>query len=277
MSSIVRRHARRSRRTVRVSRQNTVTGTCKPEYQLGETGDGSKQQRVLPWFLRNRIMRRIVISLPLAAVASLLVPYTVGAQLVQPAGIILKPSQQQQFSLNLNGQPLAATWKASPRGIGSITSSGLYTAPSVVSANSTVTMVATNAGINYSTSIQLAPGTATASTTGTTSGSTSTSKVSVSLSPASVTLTPGKRQRFTASLAGTTNTSVTWSVAPQVGSIFQGTYTAPSTITAAMTVVVTATSAADPTALGTATVYLQPTGSTSSSIFRHYVRHYFRH
>ncbi len=79
----------------------------------------------------------------------------------------------------------------------------------------------------------------------------------VSISPSSASLTAGGTQQFTATVAGTTNTGVTWSAS--AGTITtSGLYTAPNT---AGTYTVTATSAADPTksASASVSVALSPT------------------
>src|SRR4029077_3399698 len=86
---------------------------------------------------------------------------------------------------------------------------------------------------------------------------------SVSVTPSSVTLRASGQQVFTATVTGSTNQSVTWSISPNVGSMLNGTYTAPASITAPQVVTVTAQSAADSTAQGTATVNLQPPVSVS--------------
>ena len=68
--------------------------------------------------------------------------------------------------------------------------------------------------------------------------------VKVSVSPASVTVGPGQKQQFTATVSGTANTAVTWSAT--AGSIdAQGLYAAP-TVSTQMNVMVTASSKADP-------------------------------
>jgi hypothetical protein len=83
--------------------------------------------------------------------------------------------------------------------------------------------------------------------------------VTVSVSPKTVTLLAGRSQAFTATVSGTTNTAVTWSISPAVGSISSsGLYTAPPTLTATTTVKVRATSVADPTKYDEATVTLNP-------------------
>ncbi|WLT30993.1 fibronectin type III domain-containing protein [Geothrix sp. PMB-07] len=80
-----------------------------------------------------------------------------------------------------------------------------------------------------------------------------TMAVSVAISPVAITVQAGKTQAFTATVAGSTNTAVTWSVVgSQAGSISSGgLYTAPDT---AGTFQVKATSVADTAKSATATV-----------------------
>ena len=82
--------------------------------------------------------------------------------------------------------------------------------------------------------------------------------VSVSVSPANATLSASQSQQFTATVTGSSNTAVTWSLSPAVGTISSsGLYTAPGVIASAQTVTVTATSVADATKSASATVSLQ--------------------
>jgi hypothetical protein len=84
--------------------------------------------------------------------------------------------------------------------------------------------------------------------------------ISVGISPPSATITAGNNQQFTASVTGTPNTSVTWSV---VGGSSNGTisatglYFAPTTVPTPAQVSVTATSQADPSKSASATVTIQ--------------------
>ncbi len=79
------------------------------------------------------------------------------------------------------------------------------------------------------------------------------------MSPASATLSASQSQQFTATVTGSSNTAVTWSLSPAVGTISaSGLYTAPGVIASAQTVTVTATSVADATKSASATVNLQP-------------------
>jgi hypothetical protein len=94
--------------------------------------------------------------------------------------------------------------------------------------------------------------------------------VTVSLSPANVTLSQSQSQAFSAAVANSGNTEVSWSLSPAVGAISaSGSYTAPAAISAAQTVTVKATSIADPSKSATAIVSLSPvvveTGPTPGS------------
>jgi len=126
----------------------------------------------------------------------------------------------------------SVTWTAA---LGTITSAGLYTAPA-------------SAGTDTVTATSVADTTK----SGTSTVTVSTPVVnSVSVSPTSTSTTTGGTLQFTATVTGTvTNKSVTWTAA--LGTITGGgVYTAPSS---AGTATVTATSNADTTKSGTATV-----------------------
>jgi hypothetical protein len=87
----------------------------------------------------------------------------------------------------------------------------------------------------------------------------SASGVSVSVGPPAATLYASQTQQFTATVANASNTAVTWSVSPTVGTISTaGLYTAPASITTQQTVTATATSVADSSKSATATVTLYP-------------------
>ena len=81
--------------------------------------------------------------------------------------------------------------------------------------------------------------------------------VGVSVSPSAPSLMASQSQQFSATVSGSGNTAVTWSLSPATGSITAaGLYTAPSSIDSNLTVTVTATSMADPNKSGRATVSL---------------------
>ena len=95
------------------------------------------------------------------------------------------------------------------------------------------------------------------------------SGVGIQISPTSVNLSASQTQQFTATVTGTTNAGVNWSMSPAVGTLSNGLYTAPSSITVAQAITVTATSQADTTKSASATVNLQPPASSFAAILVH--------
>jgi hypothetical protein len=158
---------------------------------------------------------------------------------ISPASTSLAVGGSIQFAALVNGvaNNSAVTWLAS---IGSITSTGLYTAPS--SAGTVVITAKSISGPNSS---------ATATVTVNSPPPISQTVTAVTISPASASSTTGGTLPFTATVAGTTsNKTVTW--AASLGSITSaGIYKAPAN---PGTATITATSNADPTKSGSATV-----------------------
>ena len=164
---------------------------------------------------------------------------------VSPLSSVLYQGQSQQFTASLLVScPAPITWTLSPSGAGTISTSGLYTAPASVASQQTVMLTATSSSVSAFVIISLMP------------------PVAVIVAPASVTLTDGdQQQQFTASVLNTTgNTAVNWSISPSgVGTLDQtGLYTAPDNIMVPGQVIITATSQFDPTKSGSATVTLTP-------------------
>jgi hypothetical protein len=96
---------------------------------------------------------------------------------------------------------------------------------------------------------------------GSSGGSTPPPQIFVTVSPSTAAVNVAHAQQFTATVTGTTNTSVTWTVAggPPNGTIATtGLYTAPASVPNPATVTVTATSQANPAKFATATVTVQP-------------------
>ena len=105
-----------------------------------------------------------------------------------------------------------------------------YTGAFVLSGTTTIRAVAIAAGISSVL----------------TAGTYAVAAPTIALTPASVTLSSSQTQAFAATITGTSNTTVIWSLSPTIGSISAtGLYTAPASITSAQTISVTATSAAD--------------------------------
>jgi GH18 family chitinase len=164
---------------------------------------------------------------------------------VSPASAALTTSQTRLFTATVtNTGNTAVTWSLSPV-VGSITSAGLYTAPALIASSQTVTVTATS----------VADPTKSAAATATFSP-----PVTVSLTPSSVSLLPSQNQTFTATVSGTSNTALTWSINPALGSLVSGAttavYVAPSTAPSTQSVTITATSMADASKTTTAAITL---------------------
>ncbi|MGA2278648.1 MAG: DUF2341 domain-containing protein, partial [Terracidiphilus sp.] len=166
---------------------------------------------------------------------------------IYPASDILYNSQNTQFiAPQMSICSTSITWSVSPSGLGTITASGLYTAPASITTQQTVTITATsqdNSAQPVSASVTLMP------------------PVAVSMTPTSATLTNDQTQRFSASVANTDNTAVTWTIpSGEGGTIDQtGLYTAPHWFDVSDQIVtIIATSQADRTKSAMATVLLTP-------------------
>jgi hypothetical protein len=155
---------------------------------------------------------------------------------ISPATATVGSGGTQQFGATVsNTSNTAVTWKASA---GTVSSSGLFTAPTVKS-NTTVVVTATS--VADTTKSASANVTVTAS-----------QGVSIAISPTTLSLKPGATYQFTATVTNTSNTAVTW--AASAGSVSSsGLFTAP-TVKSNTTVTLTATSVADTTKSASATI-----------------------
>ena len=187
---------------------------------------------------------------------------------LDPLVATLSPSQPQQFTLS--GIPESdgpITWTLNPN-VGTVSDSGLYTAPAEIAQAQTVTLTAAGKeGTNLST-------TATISLTPPRDASTNpapnpspapspTSSPPVKIFPAQVSLDASQSRQF--AVRPSPGTQVQWSLQPRVGSISaNGVYTAPPLISAQQNVKVIA-SAPEPV---TANVTLQPVAITAITTAR---------
>ena len=180
---------------------------------------------------------------------------------ISPTTATVSPGGQQQFAATVTGSSdKSVTWNVTGTGCiayncGTITSLGLYTAPSTVPNPPVVTVTA----YSHADPSKSASATVTLSV-----------PIVVKVSPGSVQLVAGQQQQFSATVTGTGNTTVTWSVGgagcsgAACGTITaNGLYTAPATVPAPPTVSVTATAAADSSKTGSSTVTLIPSVSVS--------------
>ena len=172
--------------------------------------------------------------------------------IVTPPQASLQGGQPQQFAATVSGTGnTAVTWSMKPA-FGTLSSSGLYTPPANVPNPESVAVTAT------SMADPNASATATADV--------NPSPVSLSVKPTAAILGPSESLPLAATVSGTNNTAVRWSMTPAVGALSaSGVYTAPATIASAQVVTVTATSVADPTQSATAAITLLPAGQYSVS------------
>ena len=147
----------------------------------------------------------------------------------------------------MNLPSAAANWTAS---VGSIDQSGNYIAPASVP----------NGGVATVTATSISMPTLSASATVTISSQ----PVTLSISPTAATVKAGFSTLYTASVDGTSNTTVAWTVNDlpgdntYPGSINAGVYTAPAPVLATSTYSITATSSADPSKTAAASVSAIP-------------------
>ncbi len=166
---------------------------------------------------------------------------------VSPLSVTVQTSAMQQFTATVTGSSNQnVTWSVQAGGAGgTITSSGLYTAPASAGTDTVVATSVADTSANGAATV-------TVSSTGPT--------ITVSVQPYAVTVAPNAVQQFQATVNGTSNQNVTWSVtgAPASGTITSGgLYTAPMT---GGTYVVVATSVVDTSAYGTAEVTVPSSG-----------------
>jgi hypothetical protein len=171
---------------------------------------------------------------------------------LSPTTASLAPAATQPFTATVaHNSNTAVTWSVQEGAAGgSITSAGVYTAPGTAG---TYHVVATSQADSTKTAV-----------------ATVTVHIAVAVLPTTATITLGQSQTFAATVTGTSNTAVTWTVQEGVtgGSITSsGFYIPPSYIppTTAGTFHVVATSVADPTQQSVVTVVVQ-SGSASGTI-----------
>jgi len=187
---------------------------------------------------------------------------------ILPTSAVMQVGQSQQFTAAVSGTTdTTVSWLVSGiqggnSTLGTISSSGLYTAPSTAPANPvTVTAESTSnlsASANATITISPTPG---------------NPAVSVSILPTSAIMQKGQTQQFTAAVSGSSDTAVNWLVSgiqggnSTVGTISSsGLYTAPSTAPT-NPVTVTAESASDVSASANATVTISSIPENEETAF----------
>jgi hypothetical protein len=183
--------------------------------------------------------------------------------LVSPSGASVALGGSIQFSAYVSGSSnTSVNWSVDGVAggnatVGTIDGTGLYTAPST---SGTHAIMAASQANSAATSTQYVA-------VGSGSGSNGGSTVQVSVTPFSISIAAGTTQQFTASVTGSSNTAVTWSVDgiaggnSTVGTIStSGLYTAP---TSSGSHTITATSQAVASSAGSATVAVGSGGGSS--------------
>jgi hypothetical protein len=167
-----------------------------------------------------------------------------GSVSVAPSTVTVGRSQSQLFTATSVPVGGALTWKISPLR-GTVTAGGLYTAPADALMGETVTVTAAsaaNAAVSGSGVVHL------------------TAPVTIALGPGSATVAGSATQQFTATVSGAATTSVSWILAPSIGSITPaGLFTAPPATSTAQTITITAVSTADSTKTASATITVPAT------------------
>ena len=175
---------------------------------------------------------------------------------IDPSVVTLGLGGAQQFKTTISGSTNSnVTWEVNGVNggnltIGTISSSGLYTAPAAVPNPPTVTVTA----VSQANPADIANAAVTL-----------TSDVLVSVSPASTDLQFGQTQQFTAKVTGSTNSAVTWQASGVTGGnsttgtiSSTGLYTAPPFVSGPLptAISITAISQVDTTKSGTASIIL---------------------
>lgn len=170
----------------------------------------------------------------------------------EPVSADVTVGQTATFTVAVTGTaPLSYQWRKNAAAISGATSSTYTTPPTTTSDNRELfaVVVTNSAGSAKSTNATLNVAAA--------------AGVAVQVSPNSATEAVGSTQQFAATVTGTSNTAVTWSVSGTGCSVAAcgiisvgGLYTAPASVPSPATLLVKATSVADPTKSASASITL---------------------
>jgi Fe-S cluster assembly iron-binding protein IscA len=214
---------------------------------------------------KQRFPFRLLLRVALFATCATVLQASATTVTVSPASVQVAVGGVVQFTATVTGSSLGlVVWGLSGSGClgqtcGTITSDGIYTAPAVAPSPSTVTVTATSI-------VDGSFGTATVTVI--TSGG-----VKIVVAPSTVAIAVNGQQQFKATVTGTGNTSVTWSISGtgcngnSCGTITSnGLYTAPPVVPSPPTILVTATSVADTTKSASASVTINQAQSVTVKV-----------
>jgi len=146
---------------------------------------------------------------------------------ISPGSATLQPSQPTTFTAMSGSNPAAVVWSINPQGIGAITQAGVYTAPAVIAAGQSITVIATsrtNPAVSAHATISLVRGGA---------------PLTFSVAPGHVDLGAMDEQQF--EIAPKPGEQIQWSH-PALGRISpQGKYTAPPMVHGSQQITIIAT------------------------------------
>ena len=187
---------------------------------------------------------------------------------IAPTAVSLGGGGTQQFTATLQNAPIPGlTWQVNgftggTSRVGTITQTGLYTAPAVVSAATSVRVIALSPVDPHNRAISLVNLTPP-----------TTSPVSVTVAPSTASLAVAATKQFTATVTNTANIAVTWKVngvtggSAATGTITTaGLYTAPASVAATTVVTVVAVAQADTTKSGSAQVTINPAATNPVTV-----------
>jgi hypothetical protein len=165
---------------------------------------------------------------------------TSGATVITPATATLAAGESVRFSVPTQGiAGPAVRWSITPE-VGTISADGTYTAPAAVPLESTVKVTA-NTSDNGSSSVDVV-----------------LTPISVALHASTSLLRASETFQLRATVKGTSNHGVNWSVSGPGSISVNGVYTAPLMLTTEQEAKVTATSAADSSKSATVSLKVQP-------------------
>ncbi len=186
---------------------------------------------------------------------------------VSPASAVLQAAGTQQFTASVSGSSnTAVTWRVNGiaggnASVGTISASGMYTAPATIAANTAISLTATSTADttkSAAASVTLMP---------------AATSVSVSITPQSASLAAGQTKQFNATVSGTSNSAVNWMVNgvsggnATTGTVSgSGVFSSPS-CPSSSSATVTAVSSYDASASASATVSIGGAASASAGAF----------
>ncbi len=165
-----------------------------------------------------------------------------------PTATVIEVMQPQQFSASVTGVAnTAVTWQITEANGGTISATGLYTAPATPGTYHVVAVSVANPTLTATCTVTVNP------------------TPTFTLTPTATAIEAMHTQQFSASVTGVANTAVTWQITETNGGTISttGLYTAPAT---PGTYHVVAVSVADPTLTATCTVTVNPTPTSVPAI-----------